>query len=162
MTRDPLKFTSTQIAAIFNRALPLHLYKPLIHFVAVDKVLAPVPGRYVIHKFYKNGSVAIATSEPDINEWLELHNKKSVETKYLVDTEGKKVAQIKKNGFTKVKFNSIEGQHSHQIQDEIIRCLEAGETITSLARQLGCTTANICYHRKKYNLRMAKQLEVDN
>ena len=86
----------------------------------------------------------------------------SVETKYLVDTEGKKVAQTKTNGFTKVKFASIEGQHSHQIQDEIMRCLDAGETVTSIAKQLGCTSANICYHRNKYKKRMAKELEVDN
>ena len=162
MTRNPLKFNLNQIKAIFNRALPLDLYQQLIHFVTVEKVLAPMPGRYVIHKFYKNGNIAIATSEPDINDWLELHGVSSVETKYLVDTEGKKVAQTKTNGFTKVKFASIEGQHSHQIQDEIMRCLDAGETITSIARQLGCTTANICYHRNKYKKRMAKELEVDN
>lgn len=161
MPHNPQNYSIDRIKGAFNRALTKDKYNKLVHFVMINQLLEECPGRYVCYRFYHNG-IAVATSEPDINDWLELHGMSSVETKYLVDTEGKKVAQIRKNGFTKVKFASIEGQHSHQIQDEIMRCLDAGETITSIAKQLGCTSANICYHRNKYRKRMARELEVDN
>lgn len=161
MPHNPQNYSIDRIKGAFNRALTKDKYNKLVHFVMINQLLEECPGRYVCYRFYHNG-IAVATSEPDINDWLELHGMSSVETKHLVDTEGKKVAQTRKNGFTKVKFNSIEGQHSHQIQDEIMRCLDAGETVKSIAKQLGCTSANICYHRNKYRKRMARELEVDN
>jgi len=162
MTRNPLKFNLNQIQAIFNRALPLHTYQQLIHFVAVEKVLAPMPGKYVIHKFYKNGSVAIATSEPDINDWLKLHGKAPMKAAdKTFNKSGSVKVQAAQTGYSK-SFSQDALVDSKTLQDEIMHRLNNGETITSIAKKLNCSGANICYHKRKYNERMAKQLEVDS
>jgi hypothetical protein len=39
--------------------------------------------------------------------------------------------------------------------------LDSGDTITGIAKKMGCTAPNISYHKAQYTKRMAKQLEVD-
>lgn len=145
----------------FNRALPKHKYKKLVHFVIVKKLQAHCPGDYVCYRFYKN-YIGVATSEPNINEWLELHEinpRATVNPKF--NGQGKVLAQAHQNGFT--KFGGGEGvmQNSEQLQDEIMRCIANGETLTSIGNKLGCTVPNVHYHRRKYKERMGSQLEVD-
>jgi|TARA_R110002167_G_scaffold2255_2_gene11610 hypothetical protein len=146
----------------FNRALPKDKYKLLVHFVVVTKLQAHVPGKYTCYRFYKN-YIGVATSEPNINEWLELHDidpRATVNPKF--NGQGKVLAQAHQNGFT--KFGGGEGvmQTSEQLQDEIMRMLNSGYTLTSIGHKLGCTVPNVHYHRKKYMKRMHPELEVDN
>ncbi len=155
------KYTPERLKGGFNRALPLHQYNQLVHFVCVKKLLAECPGKYVCYRFYYN-RVAVATSEPNIDQWLELHGlepRGSAEIK--LNNTGIQAQQTGQNGYSK-GFNSSRVVDSKTLQDEIMHKLNNGATLGSLANELGCTTANICYHRKKYNERMAKQLEVDN
>ena len=145
----------------FNRALPKDKYKQLVHFVMVKKLLAHCPGDYVCYRFYKN-YIGVATSEPDINEWLELHQ---IDPRAMVNPkfngQGKVLEQAAQNGFT--KFGGSDGvmQNSEQLQDEIMRMLKSGHTLTSIGRKLGCTVPNVHYHRKKYMKRMHPELAVD-
>ena len=150
-----------RLKSSFNRALTLDKYKQLVHFVIVKKLKAHCPGDYVCYRFYTN-CVGVATSEPDINEWLSLHDlgSRPVITKKL-NTSGKVLAQARQNGFTSLGFADGIMQSSENLQDEIMRLLDSGQTLTNIANNLGCTTANIYYHRKRYKERMNKQLEVD-
>ena len=162
MTRNPKKYSRAQLSAIFKRPLSEEEHSKLINFVIVDKILAPLPGRYVIYRFYTNKKyIACATTEEDIHEWLTLHGQENTPTEFLTDTDGNKVAEAKKFGFCKLNVDPTVGQHREQIQDEIMRLLDSGETLTDIAKKWGCTTANIGYHKAQYTKRMAKQLEVD-
>jgi hypothetical protein len=161
MPQNNKKYTIERLKGGFNRALPLHQYNQLVHFVAVRKLLAECPGDYVCYRWYHD-RVAVATSEPDINEWLGLHGleNRSVEAPKLNNT-GIQAQQTGQNGYSK-SFSSDAMVDSKTLQAEIVQRLDAGATLTSIADELGCSPANIHYHRKKYNERMAKELEVDN
>jgi hypothetical protein len=162
MSMNPMNKSVTQLKAIFYRALAKDNYNKLIHFVVVDHIIEPMPGRYVVYKFYKktsakaNNRIAIATDCADIKDWLTLHSMVKKSTKNSVH-----FTQSKRHGCCKLKVNAEVGQHSDQIQDEIMRLLESGETMANISRSMGCTVPNLYYHRKRYKERMAKQLEVD-
>tara|TARA_B110000444_G_C18528316_1_gene449935 strand:- start:159 stop:650 length:492 start_codon:yes stop_codon:yes gene_type:complete len=161
MPQYPRKQKIQRLRGGFKRALPIENYNKLVHFVIVDKLLKPCPGDYVCYRYYKT-CIGVATSEPDINEWLELHDsapRTTVNTKY--GRKGKVLEQAIQNGYS--KFGTVEGvmQTSEQLQDEIMRCLEDGETLSSIGKRLGCTVPNVHYHKRKYKERMAKELEVD-
>ena len=133
----------------------------MVNFVAVKKLLAECPGEYVCYRWYHNVT-AVATSEPNIDEWLSLHGlepRGSAEIK--LTNSGIQAQQTGQNGYSK-SFSSDAMVDSKKLQDEIMHRLNAGATPTRIAHELGCTPANIHYHRRKYNERMAKQLEVDN
>jgi len=155
MPQNPQSTSLTRLKGSFNRALPIEKYKKLVHFVIVKKLFEHCPGDYVCYRFYKN-CIGVATSEPDINDWLELHNsapRAVIRSKF--NGAGKLLAQAGQNGFT--RFGTIEGmQNSEQLQDEIMRLLDTGETLSSIGRLLGCTVPNVHYHKRKYKERMAK------
>ena len=130
MPQYPRKQKIQRLRGGFKRALPIENYNKLVHFVIVDKLLKPCPGDYVCYRYYKT-CIGVATSEPDINEWLELHDsapRTTVNTKY--GRKGKVLEQAIQNGYS--KFGTVEGvmQTSEQLQDEIMRCLEDGETVS--------------------------------
>lgn len=161
MPQNPAKYNVTRLKGTFNRALPLEKFNQLVNFVGVKKVLAECPGDYVCYRFYYNG-VAVATSEPNIDEWLELHNKTPRGTvKPTYNKTGIQAQQTGQNGYSK-SFGADAMVNTETLQEQIMHKLNAGGTLTSIADELGCTAANIYYHRKKYNERMNKQLEVDN
>ena len=155
------KYTIERLKGGFNRALPLHQYNQLVNFACVKKLLAECPGDYVCYRFYYN-RVSVATSEPNIDQWLELHGlepRGSAEIK--LTNSGIQTQQTAQNGYSK-GFSSDAMVDSKTLQAEIVHRLDTGATLSSLADELGCSAANIFYHRKKYNERMAKELEVDN
>jgi len=162
MPQKETKYTIERLKGGFNRALPLHQYNQLVNFASVKKLLAECPGDYVCYRFYYN-RVAVATSEPDINEWLELHGQgpqAPIDTSKVKRNGGLKTASGQ-NGYSK-GFSNDAMVNSHTLQAEIMHRLDNGATLTSLADELGCSAANIIYHKKKYIQRMAKELEVDN
>jgi hypothetical protein len=161
MPQSITKYTIERLKGGFHRALPLHQYNQLVHFATVKKLLAECPGDYVCYRYYYN-RVAIATSEPNIDEWLELHGlepRGSAEIK--LNNTGIQAQQTGQNGYSK-SFSSDAMVDSKTLQAEIVQRLNNGATLTSIADELGCSAANIHYHRRKHNERMAKQLEVDN
>ncbi len=161
MPQNPQKYNINRLKGGFNRALPLHQYNQLVHFVAVKKLLAECPGKYVCYRFYHNAT-AVATSEPNIDKWLGLHGlepRGSAEIK--LTNSGIQTQQTGQNGYSK-SFSADAMVDSHTLQKEIVHRLDNGATLTSIADELGCSAANIHYHRRKYNERMAKELEVDN
>jgi hypothetical protein len=162
MTRNPKKYSRAQLSAIFKRRLTKEEHSKLINFVIVDKLLAHMPGRYVCYRFYGHKNfVACATSEIEIKEWLTLHGQENTPTEFLTDSDGNKIAEARKFGFCKLNVDPTVGQHREQIQEEIMRLLDSGDTITGIAKKMGCTAPNISYHKAQYTKRMAKQLEVD-
>ena len=161
MPQKETKYTIERLKGGFSRALPLHQYNQLVNFASVKKLLAECPGDYVCYRFYYN-RVAVATSEPNIDQWLELHGlepRGSAEIK--LNNSGIQAQQTGQNGYSK-SFSSDAMVDSKTLQAEIVHRLDGGATLSSLADELGCSPANIFYHRKKYNERMAKELEVDN
>jgi len=162
MPQNHKKYNINRLKGTFNRALPLHKYNQLVHFVMVKKLLAECPGNYVCYRWFHDGT-AVATSEPNIDEWLSLHGldpRGSVEAPKLTNS-GIQAQQTQQNGYSK-SFSADAMVNSKTLQAEIMYRLDNGWTLTSIADELGCTAANIYYHRKKYNERMAKQLEVDS
>jgi len=161
MPHNPQNYSINRIKGSFNRALTLDKYNQLVHFVMVKKLLTECPGKYVCYRFFYNGT-AVATSEPNIDEWLKLHGlepRGSVEIK--LTNSGEQAQQTGQNGYSK-SFSHDAMVDSKTLQAEIVHKLDNGATLTSLADELGCSAANIHYHRRKYNERMAKELEVDN
>ncbi len=161
MPQSGSKYTIERLKGGFNRALPLHQYNQLVNFVCVKKLLAECPGKYVCYRWYHN-VVAVATSEPNIDQWLKLHGlepRGSVEIK--LNNTGIQAQQTGQNGYSK-SFSSDAMVDSKTLQAEIVHRLDNGATLTSIADELGCSAANIHYHRRKYLERMAKELEVDN
>jgi hypothetical protein len=161
MPQNPHNYPINRIRGAFNRALTKDKYNKLVHFVMIGKLLTECPGRYVCYRFYHNG-IAVATSEPNINEWLALHGKppmKAADRKF--NKSGSVTVQAGQTGYSK-SFSQDALVDSKTLQDEIMHRLNNGETITSIAKKLNCSGANICYHKRKYNERMAKQLEVDS
>lgn len=162
MPQSGSKYTIERLKGGFHRALPLHQYNQLVNFATVKKLLAECPGKYVCYRFYYN-RVAVATSEPDINEWLELHGLGPQEPIDIskVKRDGAVKSTAGQNGYSK-GFSNDAMVDSKTLQAEIMHRLDNGATLSSLADELGCTAANIIYHKKKYLERMAKELEVDN
>ncbi len=161
MPQNNKKYTIDRLKGGFNRALPLHQYNQLVHFVAVKKLLAECPGEYVCYRWYHN-VVAVATSEPNIDEWLSLHGlEPRLPEEIKLNNSGIQAQQTGQNGYSK-SFSSDAMVDSKTLQAEIMHKLNNGSTLTSIAHELGCSAANIHYHRRKYNERMAKELEVDN
>jgi len=155
------KYNINRLKGTFNRALTLDKYNQLVHFVAVKKLIAECPGDYVCYRWFHD-IVAVATSEPNIDEWLGLHGlepRGSAEIK--LTKSGIQTQQTGQNGYSK-SFSHDAMVNSETLQAEIVHKLDNGATLTSIADELGCTAANIYYHRKKYNERMAKELEVDS
>lgn len=154
------KYTIERLKGGFNRALPLHQFERLVNFVIVKKLLAECPGEYVCYRWYHD-RIAVATSEPDINEWLALHGldpQEPIEVKRPGKRPGNRTYQ---SGYSK-GFSQDAMVDTHRLQAEIVQRLDSGSTLSSLAEELNCTPANIHYHRRKYLERMAKELEVDN
>ena len=155
------KYTINRLKGGFSRALPLHQYNQLVHFVAVKKLLAECPGKYVCYRWYHN-VVAVATSEPNIDEWLALHGlEPRLPEEIKLNNTGIQAQQTGQNGYSK-GFSSDAMVDSKTLQDEIMHKLNNGSTLTSIADELGCSAANIHYHRRKYLQRLNKQLEVDS
>lgn len=150
------QYTIERLKGGFNRALPLHQFERLVNFASVKKLLAECPGDYVCYRFYYN-RIAVATSEPNINEWLALHGL-DPQDPIEVKRPGNRTYQ---SGYSK-GFSQDAMIDSHRLQAEIVQRLDSGATLSSLAVELNCTAANIHYHRRKYLERMAKELEVDN
>jgi hypothetical protein len=160
MPNNPQNTSLTRLKGSFNRALPIEKYKKLVHFVIVKKLFAHCPGDYVCYRFYKN-CIGVATSEPDINDWLELHNsapRAVINSKF--NGKGKLLAQAGQNGFTQFGTKHMGMQNSEQLQDEIMRLLENGETLSSIGRKLGCTVPNVHYHKRRYTERAARDAEA--
>jgi DNA-binding CsgD family transcriptional regulator len=150
------KYTIERLKGSFHRALPQRQFNQLVHFVAVRKLLAECPGDYVCYRWYHN-RVAVATSEPNINQWLDLHGLEPRE-----DGEFQfKPVRSSYNGHSTYSFSDGAKMASETLQEEIMFKLNNGATLTSIANELGCTVANIYYHKNRYHKRMAK-LEVDN
>ena len=158
MPQNKSKYTIERLKGGFNRALPLHQYERLVNFVIVKKLLAECPGEYVCYRWYHD-RIAVATSEPDINEWLKLHGLSPQEP--IEITYNRSVNRKYKSGHSK-GFSQDAMVDTHRLQAEIVERLDNGSTLSSLAEELNCTPANIHYHRRKYLERMAKELEVDN
>ena len=160
MPQNNKKYTIERLKGGFNRALPQRQFNKLVHFVVVRKLLAECPGDYVCYRWYHNVT-AVATSEANIDEWLSLHGlepRGSADRKF--NKSGSVTVQAGQTGYSK-SFSQDALVDSKTLQDEIMHRLNNGETITSIAKKLNCSGANICYHKRKYNERMAK-LEVDN
>jgi len=160
MPNNPQNTSLTRLKGSFNRALPIEKYKKLVHFVIVKKLFEHCPGDYVCYRFYKN-CIGVATSEPDINDWLELHNsapRAVINSKF--NGKGKLLAQAGQNGFTQFGTKHMGMQNSEQLQDEIMRLLENGETLSSIGRKLGCTVPNVHYHKRRYTERAARDAEA--
>jgi len=161
MPKSNQKYTIDRLKGGFNRALPLHQFNKLVHFVAVKKLLAECPGEYVCYRWYHNVT-AVATSEPNIDEWLVLHGlEPRLPEEIILNKSGKQTQQSGQNGYSQ-GFSKDAMVNTETLQAEIVYRLENGATLTSIAHELGCTAANVYYHRKKYNERMAKELEFDN
>jgi len=161
MPHNPQKYTIKRLKGGFNRALTLDKYNKLVHFVAVKKLLAECPGEYVCYRWLHNVTV-VATSEPNIDEWLALHGlEPRLPEEIKLTNSGEQAQQTGQNGYSQ-GFSSNAMVNSETLQAEIVHRLDNGATLTSIADELGCTAANVYYHRKKYNERMAKELEVDS
>lgn len=142
MPQSGSKYTIERLKGGFNRALPLHQYERLVNFASVKKLLAECPGDYVCYRFYYN-RVAVATSEPNINEWLALHG---LDPQDPIEVKRPR-SRTYQNGYSK-GFSQDAMIDSHRLQAEIVERLDSGATLSSLAVELGCTAANIHYHRK--------------
>ena len=161
MPQNSKKYNINRLKGTFNRALTLDKYNQLVHFVAVRRLLAECPGKYVCYRWFHD-IVAVATSEPNIDEWLSLHGlEPRLPEEIKLNNSGEQAQQTGQNGYSK-SFSSNAMVNSETLQAEIVHKLDNGATLTSIADELGCTAANIYYHRKKYLERMAKELEVDN
>jgi len=161
MPHSPQNYSLARIKGGFQRALPLHQYNQLVNFVTVRKLKAECPGHYVCYRWYHN-RVAVATSETNIDEWLVLHGlEPRGNVKVEFNKTGLQTKTTGQNGYSK-GFSTDAMVDSHTLQKEIVHKLNNGATLTSIADELGCSPANIHYHRNKYNQRMAKQHEVDS
>jgi len=164
MARNPQELKISEIRNIFKRNFKQVDFLKLVHFVVVPNCIMTPPGTYVVAKRYHN-CVIIATDALCINDWLDAHD---LPKRPKLDNEGwcsagdVKTRKIKKfvaaNGYSKLG-TSEDGvmQQSTELQEDIMKWLAEGATIASISRKLGCSGANVIYHKKKYLKRKAEQ-----
>mgnify|MGYP000361821453 CR=1 FL=1 len=139
MPQKETKYTIERLKGGFNRALPLHQYNQLVNFASVKKLLAECPGDYVCYRFYYN-RVAVATSEPDINEWLELHGQgpqAPIDTSKVKRNGGLKTASGQ-NGYSKGFSNDamVNSHYDSMIAKLITTAQTRQEAINKMKRAL--------------------------